>query len=232
MVLILINVISGILILGVFALIGVLDHKNNKIKLNQIKLICLSGMLVSLAIILNIVGGNIIGAILPSKVFQIKIGDFVLVLIGFFCGGMLGFISGIACDFLGLLLSGSSMPVLFFTFTSILWCVLPYYIVVNLSKIYYRKWTFYCYLPFAYGLTSLLITSIDPLILREMFSMPLLPMYFLRVIKYPIDLFVNVTLIISCYKSLNKSLNLQNQFQNHQFVTNPQTLEYNIIDNN
>lgn len=87
MVLILINVISGILILGVFALIGVLDHKNNKIKLNQIKLICLSGMLVSLAIILNIVGGNIIGAILPSKVFQIKIGDFVLVLIGFFVEG-------------------------------------------------------------------------------------------------------------------------------------------------
>lgn len=231
MALILINVISGILILGAFALIAILDHKNNKIKLKQINLICLSGMLVSVNIILNIVGGTILGTIFPFKIFEIKIGDFVLVLISFLCGGMLGFISGIAADFLGLLFAGNGKPVLFFTFTSILWCILPYYIVINLSKIYYRKWTFYCYLPFAYGFTSLLITSIDPIILGEMYAMPILPMYFLRAIKYPIDLFVNTTLIISCYKSLNKSLNLENQFQTRKNFTNSQTLEYNIIDN-
>lgn len=231
MVLILINVISGILILGTFALIAILDHKNNKIKLKQINLICLSGMLVAVVVILDIVDGVILSAIFPFKIFEIKIGDFVLVLIGFFCGGMLGFISGIAVDFLGLLFAGNGTPVLFFTFTSVLWCILPYYIVINLSKIYYRKWTFYCYLPFAYGFTSLLITSTDPIILGEMYSIPILPMYFLRAIKYPIDLFVNTTLIISCYKLLHKSLNLENQFQNHKIFTNPQTLEYNIIDN-
>ncbi|WP_342276246.1 folate family ECF transporter S component [Spiroplasma endosymbiont of Nebria brevicollis] len=228
MVLVLINAISGMLILCTFALIAILDLKNNKIKLKQINLICLSGMLVSLAVILNFISGAVLSTILPFKIFEIKIGDFVLVLIGFFCGGMLGFISGIASDFLGLLFAGNATPALFFTFTSILWCVLPYYIVTILSKIYYRKWTIYCYLPFAYGLTSLLITSTDPIILGEMYAMPILPMYFLRVIKYPINLVVNATLIISCYKSLN----LQHQFQNRQFATNPQTLESNIIDNN
>lgn len=88
-----------------------------------------------------------------SKYFEIKLGNFIIVLIGFFCGGILGFLSGIASDFLGLLFSTSgASPCLFFTFTSILWCI-----VLNFSKIYYSKKTFYWYLPIAYAITSLII---------------------------------------------------------------------------
>jgi len=120
MVALLVNVISGIMILFVFLLIIVFDYKNSKNNIKQIKLICLSGTLVALAVSLNTTGGLILRTVLPFKIFEIRIGDFVLVLIGFICGGLLGVISGIATDFLGLLFLTNGSPCLFFTFTSIL----------------------------------------------------------------------------------------------------------------
>lgn len=190
-------------------------------------------MLIALAVSLNTTGSFILRTILPIKFFEVKIGNFILVLIGFFCGGLLGFISGIASDVLGLLFSTGGMPCLFFTFTSILWCVLPYYLVLNFSRIYHSKKTFYFYLPIAYGITSLIITGTDPLVLKVFYSLslPWWSMYLPRVIKYPLDLIINVALIISCYSVLKQNLNLENQFKRFYFVTDPQSLQYNRAKN-
>lgn len=233
MVALLVNVISGIMILFIFLLIIVFDYKNSKNNIKQIKLICLSGTLVALAVSLNTTGGLILRTVLPFKIFEIKIGDFVLVLIGFICGGLLGAISGIATDFLGLLFLTNGSPCLFFTFTSILWCVLPYYLVLTFSKIYHSKKTFYLYLPIAYGLTSLIITSSDPIVLKILYNLPLpwWAMYSPRIIKYPIDLIINASLVISCYTTLKQILNLENQFKRIYFPTDPQSLQYNKVCN-
>ncbi|WP_338961600.1 hypothetical protein [Spiroplasma endosymbiont of Lasioglossum villosulum] len=229
----LLNIIGGVLILITFLLITVFDYKDNKKKIKQINFICLSGIMLALAVSLNTTGALMLKSLPFSKYFEIKLGNFILVLIGFFCGGILGFLSGIASDFLGLLFSTSgASPCLFFTFTSILWCILPYYLVLNFSKIYYSKKTFYWYLPIAYAITSLIITGTDPIALKILFPglPPLWLMYFpLRVIKYPIDLTVNVFLIVTCYSALKKTLNLENQFKKYYFATDPQFLQYNRV---
>lgn len=230
----LINILSGIIILIIFLLIMIFDYKNSKKKIAQIKFICLSGILVALSLSLNTTGGFILKAVLPYKIFEIKLGGFILVLTGFFCGGLLGFISGLASDFLGLLFMTDGTPCLFFTLTSILWCILPYYLVLNFSKIYYSKKTIYWYLPIAYAMTSLIISGSDPIILKILYSLPLplWSMYLPRIIKFSIDLVVNVFLIISCYLSLRKILNLENQFKRNYFATDPQSLQYNKIYKN
>lgn len=227
----LVNIISGIVILIIFFLIMIFDYKDSKKKITQIKFICLSAILVALALSLNTTGGFILKTILPYKIFEIKLGSFILVLTSFFCGGIFGFISGFASDFLGLLFISDGTPCLFFTLTSILWSILPYYLVLNFSKIYYGKKTIYWYLPIAYAMTSLIISGSNPIILKILYSLPLplWSMYLPRIIKFPIDLIVNVFLIISCYLSLRKTLNLENQFKRNYFATDPQSLQYNKI---
>lgn len=229
--LLLVNIISGIIILIIFLLIMIFDRKDSKKKITQIKFICLSGVLVALALSLNTTGGFILKTFLPYKIFEIKLGCFLLILTGFFCGGLLAFISGFASDFLGLLFISNGTPCLFFTLTSILWSVLPYYLVLNFSKIYYSKKTIYWYVPVAYFITSLIISGTDPIILKILYSLPLplWSMYLPRIIKFPIELIINVFLIISCYLSLRKTLNLENQFKKHYFATDPQSLQYNKV---
>lgn len=226
------NIISGITILVIFLLIMIFDYKDSKNKIKQIKFICLSGILVALALSLNTMEGVILKTILPYKIFQIKIGCFLLVLTGFFCGGLLGFLSGIASDFLGLLFISDGTPCLFFTLSSVLACILPYYLVLNFSKIYYSNKTFYWYLPISYAITSLIITSVNPIILKILYSLelPLWSMYLPRIIKFPITLIINVSLIITCYSTLKKTLNLENQFKKYYFVTDPQALQYKKIE--
>lgn len=70
--------------------------------------------MLALAVSLNTTGALMLKSLPFSKYFEIKLGNFILVLIGFFCGGILGFLSGIASDFLGLLFStGGASPCLF-----------------------------------------------------------------------------------------------------------------------
>lgn len=79
-----INILSFFLLLIIFILIMVLDQ-NNKVKFKEIRLICLSGFLVSLSLVLKIYINPIISAIIPySKIFHFGYSDFVLVLSSFF----------------------------------------------------------------------------------------------------------------------------------------------------
>lgn len=223
MAILLINIVSGLLMLAIFLLIIFFDKKNNQHNLKQVKLICCAGVLVGLALTINFIEGLITNSILPSQIFKIKVGNFALVLIGFVCGGMLGLISGVASDVVGLLIAGSSGTFnLFFTMNSVLWCVLPYYLVRLFSKVYYHKWSFYWYLPIAYGITLLLITFSVPLVLKEIYNwkMSWWLLYLPRLIKYPIALIVNTTVIIRCYVSLSKILSLETQFQPPHFMDN------------
>jgi len=220
MILVWINIISGLIILGIFVLITIFDRKNNKRTLKEIKLITLSGILVALAVTLNVVSNYLLVWIGPmNKFFALKFGNIVLVLTGFFCGGIFGLFSGIATQILETLIAGYSYPSLFFVLTAVLWSVLPYYLVMFFSWFYYRKGIFYYYLPIAYGFTLLLISGLNPIILKALYNVPgsWWVLYIPRLIKYPFSLVFNSLIIISCYNSMMRSLNLQHQFdfKNH-----------------
>ena len=226
----LINMISALIIIFIFILIMVFDYKNNKVQTKKIRLITLTGILVALVVSLNALGSIALDSFLPPKIFEIKIGNFILVLIGLFCGGLLGFIGGITNDVVGLLFMKNGTPCLFFTLTSILWCVMPYYLIVWFCKIYYTKKVLYhYYMPLAYGLTLLLVSGTDPIILTIMYNLKwsFWVLYGLRIIKYPFFLLLNSALIITCYAQLSKSLQLEHQFQKKYFAVNTEMLEYN-----
>lgn len=203
------NVVSGSIMSVIFLLMMIFDRKNIKSELQNIKLIILAAILVAIAVILNAIPK----AFFTTKIFEIKLGNFALVLIGFFAGGVLGFLSGIAADFLGLLISSSGAPALFWTLTSILWCILPYYLVRLLSKIYCRSWTIYFYLVLTYAFTLLLISAITPIILRYMiFDFDgWWVLYFPRIIKYPIDVAFNGLSLIVVYRIFTNSTNLKSK---------------------
>ncbi|MBE4704141.1 folate family ECF transporter S component [Spiroplasma platyhelix] len=200
------NLASGLIILFIFLLIIILDHKNFRSDLQNIKSIVLAAILVAIAVALN----TITKVFLHSVIFEIKLGNFALVLIGFFAGGALGFLAGIAADFLGLIIFSSGATILFFTLTSILWCILPYYLVRLLSKIYTSKWTTYFYLVLTYAFTLLLITGINPIVLKYMYNLNdgWWVLYLPRIIKYPLDLTVNGLALVVVYRIFTNSISL------------------------
>lgn len=204
------NIISGILMAIIFLAIIIFDRKNVRFEVQNIKLIVLSAFLVALAVLLNTTVKLLLNSLISSKIFEAKIGNFALVLIGFFCGGALGFLSGVAADFLGLLLYSTSAPVLFFTLTSILWCILPYYLVRMLSKFYASKRSIYLYLLLTYAFTLLLITTITPIVLKYMYELQQgwWLLYLPRIIKYPLDVMINGFLLVFIYKIFVNSANL------------------------
>lgn len=212
------NIGSGLLMLAIFFLILIFDRKNFRVEIQNIRLIVLSAILIALAVALN----TIPKLIFHSPVFEVKLGNFALVLIGFFCGGILGFLSGAAADFLGLIIFSSGTPALFWTLTSILWCVLPYYLVKMLSKIYVRNWTIYFYLVFAYAVTLLLITASNPIVLKYMYNLRdgWWVLYLPRIIKYPFDIAVNGLSLVVVYRIFTKSATLRSKIyqpQEHKF---------------
>lgn len=205
------NISFGVVLALVFLVIAVCDRKNIKIELQNIKAIVLAAFLVALAVFLNTIVKVFLNGIISTKIFEAKLGNFALVLIGFFCGGALGFLSGIANDFLGLLFASSGPPVLFFTFTSVLWCILPYYLVKLLNRFYYHnKWTIYFYLIVTYAFTLLLISGSTPIVLKYMYELHQTwwVLYLPRIIKYPLDVTVNGLLLVACYRAFNNSATL------------------------
>lgn len=204
------NIGSGLIMAMIFLLIIIFDRKNVKLELQNIKLIVLAAILVALAVFLNTTIKLLLNSVISTKIFEAKIGNFALVLIGFFCGGALGVLSGIAADFLGLLLYSSAPPVLFFTLTSVLWCVLPYYLVRLLSKLYCSKWSTFFYLLVTYAFTLLLISGFTPIVLKYMYNLAQgwWVLYLPRIIKYPLDVVVNGGLLILVYRVFIKSVNL------------------------
>lgn len=200
------NIASGLLMVVIFLLILIFDRENVRSELQNIKAIVLAAILVAVAVALN----TLTKVFLNSVVFEIKLGNFALVLIGFFAGGALGFLAGIAADFLGLLLFSSGTTVLFFTLTSIFWCILPYYLVRLFSKMYARKWITYFYLVLTYAFTLLLITGINPIVLKYMYNWQdgWWVLYLPRVIKYPLDVAVNGLSLVVVYRIFTNSISL------------------------
>ena len=196
MALLLVNLISGIIMVLIFGALAIFDRKNMNSELRNIKLIVLSGILIAIAVVLNKIVDAFLKPIIPVYT-EIKIGNFALVLIGFFCGGGLGFLSGIAADVISVMISSNGTPTLFFTLISIIWCIVPYYLVKLLSKIYYHKRAIYFYLPITYALILLLISAINPFVLKYLYGMNALwPLYLSRIIKYPFDVAIHSILLI------------------------------------
>lgn len=220
------NIISGILIAVIFINIIIFDRKNSKKELSDIKSIVLTALLVSIAVVLNTAIKAIFNTVIPATIFEAKLGNFALVLIGLFCGGVMGVLGGIASDILGVVLYSSGTPMLYFTLTSVSWCVLPYYLVRLLNKVYQNKWTIYLYLPFTYAVNLLIVSGFDPIILTYMYDMHKgwWVWYLPRIIKFPIDVTITSMLLTSSYKIFANSLNL-----NQKFAENPQheIIEYN-----
>lgn len=226
------NIISGILMAVIFLLIIIFDHKNFKSEIRNIKLIVLSALLVALAVFLNTIIKIFLNSFISTKIFEAKIGNFALVLIGFFCGGGIGFLSGIAADFLGLIILSSNVPVLFFTLTSIIWCILPYYLVSCLIKIYYHKLLLYFYLLLIYAFTLLLISGINPIVLKYMYNLEQgwWLLYLPRIIKYPLDVFINGSLLVMVYRVFTNSAQLN--IRNYQPKNKEQRIEIYQTFNN
>ncbi|MGL5268154.1 MAG: folate family ECF transporter S component [Spiroplasma sp.] len=216
------NISFGIVLAIVFSLIIICDRKNIKSEFQNIKLIVLAAFLVALAVCLNTIIKILLNTVISTKIFEAKIGNFALVLIGFFCGGGLGFLAGIAADFLGLIFFSSGPPVLFFTFASVLWCILPYYLVKLLNKCCYgNKWIIYFYLIVSYAFTLLLISGFTPIVLKYMYELPQgwWLLYLPRIIKYPLDVTVNGLLLVVSYRVLLKSTNLNDKLYHLKLKT-------------
>lgn len=212
------NVGSGLMMIVIFLLILIFDRKNLRVELQSIKLIVLAGVLVAVAVALNTVAKMFLNFVL----FEVKLGNFALVLIGFFCGGALGFFAGVAADFLGLIIFSSGTTVLFFTLTSIIWCIFPYYLVRMLSKVYRSKWTFYFYLLLTYAFTLLLITVTTPIALKYMYNWTdgWWVLYLPRIIKYPIDVTINGLSLIVVYRIFTNSISLKTRIYRPESVMN------------
>lgn len=200
----------------IFILILIFDHKNFKLEIKNLKLIVLAAFLVALAVFLNTIVKTFLNSVISAKIFEAKLGNFALVLIGFFCGGGIAFLSGIAADFLGLIILTSGTPVLFWTLTSIIWCVVPYYVITWLTKIFYTQWIIYCYLILTYAFTLLLISSITPIVLKYMYDLwqGWWLLYLPRIIKYPIDVIINGLLLVMVYRVFVNSVNLNTKIKN------------------
>lgn len=212
MVLLLINLISAIIILNIFFLIMIWDWKNVKVELRSTKLIVLTALLIAISVVLNMTA-----SFFSTKIFEVQLGNFVLVLIGFFCGGILGFLAGIAADFLGIIIHSNGTPVLFFTLTSILWCILPYYLVKLFSRFFFR-WRL-IYLLLSYTFTLLLITGINPIVLKYMYNLSGWWIFYLpRMIKLPLEIVINSFLLIIIYPSFIKNARLS--FKIYQITNN------------
>lgn len=208
------NIISGIIMIFIFFLIFIFDYKNMKMEFRNVKLIVLAAFLVSLAVFLNTIIKIFLNFVISTKILEFKLGNFVLALIGFFCGGALGFLSGFAADFLALIIYSSGTPVLFFTLTSVLWCIVPYYLVIMLNKIYCNKRTIYYYLPITYALTLFLISAITPIVLKYMYNLPQgwWFLYLPRIIKYPFEVVINSFLLTVVYRIFINSISLNTKF--------------------
>lgn len=212
MILLWLNIISGIIIVIIFLLIIIFDQKNAKVELQSIKLIALTAFLIAISVFLNSTVKFFLNSIISAKIFEAKIGNFALVLIGFFCGGVLGFFAGIAADFLGIIIYSTGTPVLFFTLTSILWCILPYYLTKFFSTFFFSKRLIYFYLSLTYTCTLLLITGINPIVLKYMYNLEgWWILYLPRIIKFPLDVTVNSFLLIIVYRSFIRSARLNSK---------------------
>ncbi|MCL8210217.1 folate family ECF transporter S component [Spiroplasma attinicola] len=209
MVLLWLNLISGLIIVVICLLIIIWDWKNSKLELQNIKLIVLTAFLIAISVFLNSTVKVFLNSVISAKIFEARIGNFALVLIGFFCGGILGFLAGIAADFLGVIIYNSGTPVLFFTLTSILWCILPYYLTKFFSHFFCSKRLIYFYLSLTYTCTLLLITGINPIVLKYMYNLQgWWILYLPRIIKLPLDIVINSFLLIIVYRSFIKSSQL------------------------
>lgn len=226
MFLVLLNIFCGLLMVLIFGLIVIFDYKNFKQEIVNIKLIVISAFLIAISVLLNTVVKGLFNSLISAKIFEARLGDFALVLTSFFCGGAIGFLAGIAADFLGVLVYSTGMPVLFFTLTSVLWCVVPYYLVKLWSKFYYQEKIMYFYLPLSYALTLLLITCIDPIVLKYMYNINQgwWLLYLPRIIKYPIDVVINTILLISSYKVFANRLNLGEKWKKEEKINNKKEL--------
>ncbi|MDQ7983004.1 MAG: folate family ECF transporter S component [Spiroplasma sp.] len=203
------NIISGVIIAVIFFLIIIFDHKNAVLELKNIKLIVLAAFLIAISVFINTLTKIFLNPIIASKIFEIKLGNFALVLIGFFCGGILGLLSGIAADFLGLIIYSTGTPVLFFTLTSVIWCILPYYLVRFFSCFFYNKWLIYLYLPLTCAYTLLLITGTTPIVLKYMYDLKgWWVLYLPRIIKFPLEVAINSFLLIIVYRVFINSVRL------------------------
>lgn len=201
MILLWLNIISGFIIFIIFLLIIIFDRKNVKLELQNVKLIVLTAFLIAISVFLNSTMKVLFNSVISAKIFEVKLGNFALILIGFFCGGTLGFLAGIAADFLELIIYNTGTPVLFFTLTSILWCILPYYLVSFFSRFFYNKRLIYFYLPVTYAYTLLLITGITPIVLKYMYNLEgWWVLYLPRIIKFPLDVIINSFLLIIIYR--------------------------------
>lgn len=208
MMLLWLNLISGLIIIVIFLLIMFWDWKNVKLDLQNIKLIVLTAFLIAISVFLNSTVKVVLNSIISTKIFEAKLGNFALVLIGFFCGGILGFLAGIASDFLGVIIYNTGTPVLFFTLTSIFWCLMPYYLTKFFSYFFSPR-LIYFYLSLTYTYTLLLITGINPIVLKYMYNLEgWWFLYLPRIIKLPLDITVNSFLLIIVYRSFIKSARL------------------------